>query len=306
MKHKILLDTVGFKDKPTSCDAASISNRIGNHPSQLSIYEIAEAVQDGNTLVLIDLKGTQRKDDQFNSSSLLYVDMDNSLSPDEFMALTEEHNLPPALMYYSFSQIDFNKPNPPSHEKPGWRYRVIWQLLEPIAFRATYKAVLSGFINRFSGDGSCKDSARLVYGGKPDCVFHLNDIYVEPPTHKRVSKSDTNPIERKAVDLRDLNADQKKLLQRHIKTKWNQILLAQEQSRYMSLKTVVLGTREKHLYDFTFFPMMGLDFMTPELAVSIIELIVKSDDKLIYLYVDSYDKDYQAIVGKLSQWVMAQ
>lgn len=259
MKHKVLVDPQEFGSKPDS-EAGAISNRIAQYPTEVDIYELADIIQSGRTLVLAGLKADKRRDDSFASSTLIYIDMDDSSSPEEVLAQCKD--FPPALMYYSFSQLDYSEPNPIPCVKLGWRFRVVWQFNEPIKIRAVYKSVLSSLISKFGADGSCKDSCRMVYGSKPGSVFHLQDVYVDIPTFKKPEPAKKSKSTRKpTVELTQAQAEY--LINFVNKFTAPMMLEGLCDSRYESLKSAVLGS-DKGL------GLMQLEFMSAELASNII------------------------------------
>lgn len=277
MQHNVLVDFQEFAHKPTN--AGAISLRIAKNSAELSIEKIAELVSKGQTLCLADVLDDQRKCEDFKVSTLLYVDLDGGMSPDECLSLCKELNLPPALMYYSFSHIEAGKPNPRDSAKPGWRYRVIWQLDKRIKNRHLYRASINWLIDKFKADGACKDSVRLVYGGKLDCVFYLDSsAYITLPKDEVLAHVNQNKYtnkskgDREPADLSSLAQEQAEYLLNFINRFTAPMMLnVLAGSRYLSLKSAVLGSSQG-------LGLMQISFMSEELCEDIIyDLYAEAD-----------------------------
>jgi hypothetical protein len=279
MKHKVHIDNYQFQTKPNTYDACGISKRICEKSVMVSLSDLAKAIQKGQTVVLSTSSTGERLDRDFEQSSLVAIDLDNSINPYEL-----KKTLQPSLMYYSFSHQIFGKANSQDCDKPGWNYRAIWQLESIITDRERYKKLVSALIFMFQSDVACKDSLRVFYGSKPNSVISFNDaifltdVEVEqlikslPVNHKRKPRA-TN----KHDSLDDLAQHQKMLLVNKLKS-FRDYLINNEESRYEKLRAF-LGV------------LFNIEFLSPELANDIAIDFIDGDAELSELYSeDKYTK----------------
>ena len=289
MKHRLHIDSRKYASKPT--DAGALTNRICQKKARANLEKIADVVEQGQSLVFGTSFTSKRICKDFQQSTLVAIDMDNSLSPNELTKI-----LSPSLMYYSFSHEVFGKPNSNTSDKPGWRYRAVWQLNTPIDDRDRYKKLVNALIKKCNSDGACKDSLRLYYGGKQGCVFHcdesnylsdeiVNELVNLIPTVGRKPKCQIE----KAYELEDLAQWQVKMLSRSLK-RHKTLLLEPDKPRY-----------EKAKRFFTHF--MNMSFMSLELARYLFDEIVHADEELHHLYIIDWEEDkYEGVTENYANW----
>jgi hypothetical protein len=93
-----------------------------------------------------------RKSANFTVSGMLAVDIDQGLSVQD--ALDDEFVQDYASILYTT----------PSHTEEFPRFRIVFELEVPITDAQKMRHAQTGLINRFGGDGSCKDACHMFYG----------------------------------------------------------------------------------------------------------------------------------------------
>lgn len=185
----LMLDGVGFNDKPTGSQVGGITNRFKTaEPVQITLDGFAAAVARGCTFIPGVVKGGKNSD-AWTQQQLFAVDIDNQtgsgqnkrrmteqegyLTPAAAQELCNAAGLSPAMMYYSFSD---------QHDAPEpWeRYRIIFILDRVITDQTERADVVNVLLSVFGAatDTSCKDAARLFFGSRPGSVFYYNPAAV--------------------------------------------------------------------------------------------------------------------------------
>ena len=187
------LDKVGYKRKPDGDQTGGIQNRLGNGQRyDLTADELVAAIENGQTFKPGLLFGNEGN--TWQSQQIIAVDVDNKdedrksphlgerlpdiMIPDRaYEVLTEQYGIEPSIMYWTFSNTE------------DWpRFRILIIMDEPLTDKAEAKDLtlrVAGAINSLWPDNpewrytrarycdtSIKDAARLLYGGRPGCVFH--------------------------------------------------------------------------------------------------------------------------------------
>lgn len=186
------LDGDGFKRKPDNDETGRIQNRLGTAQRyDLTVDELVVAIENGQTFkpgLLFGRDGTT-----WQSQQVIAVDVDNKdedrksphfgemlpdvLTPDQAYDILIDHGIEPSIMYWTFSNTE------------AWpRYRILIILDEPLTDKAEARDLtcrVAGLLNshwpdrddyKYTRARYCdtviKDAARLLYGGRPECVFH--------------------------------------------------------------------------------------------------------------------------------------
>lgn len=156
-KHKILVDSKSYSKKPTDPDC--ITKRIIKQPSkEVTIEELAVIVTKYSHKLSYM---TSTKRDSFVSTSLISLDIDNSInktkltkeqgymSIEDFLAKCKAINIEPSIIYTTYNHAD-------NHH----RYRVIFQLNEVITDFNLVDTLYNALHTYF---GTCCDSSVKAY-----------------------------------------------------------------------------------------------------------------------------------------------
>jgi len=177
------LDNVGFTSKPTGAAIGGIRNRLARPEAMRTIdpAELIAAIQQGRSFTPAAMTGGSG--DTWQSQQVIVADIDNDtgtkdaegnkirlaepLTPDQALAALAEHGITPYALYWTFSN------------RPDWpKFRIVLVLDEAIATPEAAKeltARLARVLNaarEHCTDTSMADTARLLFGGRPDCVFY--------------------------------------------------------------------------------------------------------------------------------------
>lgn len=162
MKHKILLDSVGYKDKPAAKETGAIQNRLPNCVTEVTIEDLAAAIVQGKTFKPNYMTG--RSQDTFVSSSLIAVDIDNKgkeldlygyKSIGDFIEETKKSNLKPALIYTTFS-----------HTEEVHKYRAVFQLNKLVTNLNELKAIGQVLKVEYPYVDAKVSVSHLIYAGR--------------------------------------------------------------------------------------------------------------------------------------------
>lgn len=202
----LMLDGVGFNDKPTGSQVGGITNRFKTaEPVQITLDGFAAAVARGCTFIPGVVKGGKNSD-AWTQQQLFAVDIDNQtgsgqnkhrmteqegyLTPTAAQELCSAAGLKPAMMYYSFSD---------QHDAPEpWeRYRIIFLLDRVITDQTERADVVNVLLSVFGAatDTSCKDAARLFFGSRPGSVFYYDPAAVCSAAELLQIAADSKPRE---------------------------------------------------------------------------------------------------------------
>lgn len=153
---KITLDTEKFKTKPSGNTIGIINNRIAKNILDMTITDIAKEVgKNGRTWCPAVFKHGKRRISNFEQAQLLALDFDEGMTFEEVTAISQEYNLPIAFAYETFSSKNCDK------------FRIVFRLDRPITDKDTFRNAITVLMTIFDKcDKSCKDSARMFFGGK--------------------------------------------------------------------------------------------------------------------------------------------
>lgn len=177
------LDTVGFTSKPTGAAIGGIRNRLARPEAMRTIdpAELIAVIQQGRSFTPAAMTGGSG--DTWQSQQVIVADIDNDtgtkdaegrkirlaepLTPDQALAALAEHGITPYAMYWTFSN------------RPDWpKFRIVLVLGEAIKTPQAAReltARLAYVLNaarEHCTDTSMADTARLLFGGRSDCVFY--------------------------------------------------------------------------------------------------------------------------------------
>lgn len=166
----ILLDNTNFDRKPTSKETASINNRLNHLFTQITVEDFAAQVTspNGKSYCPANFNGS-RSNENWISQQVFALDFDNDktiITFDAVLAKLNDYGLNCTFAYNTFSST----PDLP-------KFRVIFQT-DLITDLNERNAIQFGLIELFKAnvDISCKDPARLYFGGKD--LIYQNYSYV--------------------------------------------------------------------------------------------------------------------------------
>lgn len=228
MEHKILLDSKGFKEKPTDKEAGVITNRIFKCPIEMDITMIAQYCgEEGHTIKPSLLTGSTN--DTFKESSLVVFDIDNGrkvngikkrvpdneyVTIDDFKDKCDKLGIDIALIYKTFG-----------HTKDWHRFRVILQLDEVITSRTILKGIYDSFKRLFPFIDHSVGLSSLIYGGKGIALlnetavintskwknYELDDTYI-----KKMDNMSLRPAQAPEI----INKNKVRLIDEHLISKY--------------------------------------------------------------------------------------
>jgi len=167
IKHKLLVDTVDYSEKPDKKEINKINKRLPKSVVQITIREFAELVviPYGRTFCCAYLEGSRRINKNWKSQSIFALDFDSGITFLAVLDRLKEYKLDCTLAYSTFSS---NEQIP--------KFRVIFQLDEVITDLELRNSIQYALIALFPEcDKLCKDPSRMFYGGKE--IIHNNYNY---------------------------------------------------------------------------------------------------------------------------------
>lgn len=168
----MIICSVNTKVTNKSTDWTSL--RDDYKPFSGTIEELVNHVKLGHAFTPAVIKpnsdGTYtRINDNFDRAELVALDIDNSVTlPDK-----TKRKKTPEEGYYSFenccrsqyvNQFALFAYTTPSHTEEHNRFRLVFQLPEPLVGFQQYKDILMAYINRTDSDTACSDPVRTFYG----------------------------------------------------------------------------------------------------------------------------------------------
>jgi hypothetical protein len=159
----LMLDTEKFTTKPTKDQAGKIVNRIAQHPTSMTLEQLAQVITEGRTHTPATFQqphgtyGTVRKSNEcWSSQQIFELDFDEGLSVQQFLLLCNEYSIQPSIVYHTFSSS-------PEQEK----FRAIFTIEQPVTDYRARGVIQLALMRLFPQcDSACSDAARHFYGGK--------------------------------------------------------------------------------------------------------------------------------------------
>ena len=174
VSFQISLDPEPFFKKPTKVETSVVSDRISQHPTEVSIGDFAKAVERGQTYCnavfkLCEVSGLRRRaQSNFETQQVFSLDLDNGVftDVDQIIEVCEDFGYEPFMVYESFSSnADLRK------------WRVLFLTDTPTYDSTEAKRILRFLNDPFGGDTACIDSARLLFGTSPGKVRYCDGEY---------------------------------------------------------------------------------------------------------------------------------
>lgn len=167
---KYLISELKFNRKPEGAEIGRISNSMV--PAESDVPELFNRLIQGHSFTPGFCSPT-RTNENWKGAQVFALDYDSGVSLDEALTTWREVNLLPSFMYYSFS-----------HKSEHPKFRLVWcfdKWIEHIdLWRVVQKALMSiGGEDKKVIDRSCKDPARLFFGGTSGELFSEQPIQFE-------------------------------------------------------------------------------------------------------------------------------
>lgn len=185
---KLCLDTVGYALKPDKGEIKSISLRIaGNIAETDNMEALAKqlVLPNGRTWVPSVFSNGKRSNGTWVSQQLYGLDFDDGITVEQVLERCKEYGIMPAFIYSTFSSIDNNK------------FRVVFVNDQEITDYRLRLVLQIGLMTMFKeSDKSCKDAARLYFGGKEliykDYGSMMNPVDMVRGLCRYISETDVN------------------------------------------------------------------------------------------------------------------
>jgi hypothetical protein len=157
MKVALTLDRTVNHAKPTNTQAALITKRL--RKAELVIGEFAPLVVFpfgfSFTPAVYSVDGN-RTNKNWVSQQIFAIDIDSKLSFEAAIARAKEYEIIPALVYATFSSDESNN-----------KYRLLWVMSDVVTDTRVREVIQAQLMAIYpEADPSCKDAARLFYGGQ--------------------------------------------------------------------------------------------------------------------------------------------
>ncbi len=178
------IDEVKFTSKPKAENFKQLRERQkGRNAKYVTLDDLATAVSNGQTIVPVDLNGGV-SDVDWKKQQLFMVDIDNKekiITPKEALKKCLQLNVPPCLIYYSFSN---------TKEIP--KYRMCFCCDTEITQEEDRQLIQDTLISMFStADQACKNSSRIFFGSFKGCVCHKKEITFSIESIRKIAESKT-------------------------------------------------------------------------------------------------------------------
>jgi len=171
-EFEVMLDSIGFKRKPSKDESKGISKRLESSIKSITIGALAEKVgRNGFSMVPALLDGQGRKKENWVKQQLFLLDFDKGITLDEFDQRCEEIGIQPAFVYLTFSHTDM------CH-----KFRAVFVLDHVVNDERMRNLVVRVLMKLFPQcDKQCKDPTRIYFGGK--FVYRVNESNRINPFH---------------------------------------------------------------------------------------------------------------------------
>ena len=165
---KLLIDDLGFEQKPSKNEIKEINRRITNCIVDSDIPNIAKEIgENGKTFTPAIFQG-KRKKENFIQMQLFGIDFDSGVSFMDIENRCNELNLPIAFAYKTFS-----------HTEQHPKFRIVLCLETVIDKRVLAEWILCMLLKIFpEADKSCKDCSRMFFGGKGLLTFGIEKCFL--------------------------------------------------------------------------------------------------------------------------------
>ena len=195
MNVRVHIDAKAFKNKPNKDEIRQISTRIVEGVEEVTIKELATYVgEKGHTFMPAIMCGN-RKTENFCNQQVFALDFDEDMDVEKFIARAKEFEVAPAFLYETFSSTE---------DKPKFRAVFVNDCVfeNQVSAEIMTKLLMELFPE---ADTSCKDVARMFFGGKKllylddNAEINIKDIAVSVEAY--VKKQDSKNYSRKIEQI---------------------------------------------------------------------------------------------------------
>ncbi len=177
MKVKLCVDTLCIKNTPkVEIPYGPISKTIAKHAQELTLDEIAKAIDDGYTISSPIYRNGEKKKENIIEMQLFILDFDGkdgcTLKYEDALKRADDYDLPVVISYETKSSVNFS------------RYRLVFLYNEPVRDTRMMNIINLMLLHIFpEADGSTKDISKMflpgrnvrLHCGKP---FYLDTLIV--------------------------------------------------------------------------------------------------------------------------------
>lgn len=163
----VSLHPQAYQTKPNKKDVALLSKEIALCSGEVVFGDFVEAIERGQTFAP-GLFERERKNEAWRGATTLAIDIDNNadgkvLSIEESLDLCAQYELPPAVIYPSFS-----------HTAAHPKYRMLWVLDQPLHYVEEFHAAMESLKRLFPLDRAAATLATMFYGTNKE-VYHADE-----------------------------------------------------------------------------------------------------------------------------------
>jgi len=159
---------------PTGADKKTkgkLAQQFNNNPpklTQLPLDEFIDQVGTKGYAWSAGLSNGPNTNEACSGIQVLALDIDDGMNQDEFLTDCSGLGFVPTAIY----------PSPNNSGTPATRYRALWCLDQPVTMdNSQYRAMVNPYIKHFGADKSCKNIARLWFGGSHVSHVDYSKIY---------------------------------------------------------------------------------------------------------------------------------
>lgn len=166
MKITLCIDDFQFLSKPLNTDAARISATIAEKVKQVSLNELADYINNGQTFCPAVFNRQKKSQENFKFQQLFALDFDGGITVEEARERASQYNIEPAIIYETFSSVNYSK------------FRFLFCHCTSIPSADVARTIQFALCSIFpEADKSSKDFTKLYYGGKnatvnSDAIFN--------------------------------------------------------------------------------------------------------------------------------------
>ncbi len=159
MKITLCIDEEQFLGKPLDKDAARINATIALKVTQVTLKELADCINNGQTFCPTVFDNQKKSQENFKFQQLFALDFDGGITVEEALERAKRYEITPAIIYETFSSVNFSK------------FRFLFCHCTSIPSAEVARTIQFALYSMFpESDKSSKDFTKLYYGGKNTIV----------------------------------------------------------------------------------------------------------------------------------------
>lgn len=164
MKVKVCIDDEAFETKPSNKKVPAINARIAEQAYEVTLEELANAIQTGHTWCPAVFTGCHKKKEEIAQQSLFALDFDHGITLEEALSRARQYHLPVALCYETFSSENYD------------RFRLVFAHCMPVMdYRICILIQMALYMIFPESDSSGKtDPSKIYYGGRNVIISNQN------------------------------------------------------------------------------------------------------------------------------------